>query len=195
MSIQSVVQSIIGSASEGRPARVAEMMGALQLTRKECLAALGLAREHLFELGYQLLPGSAARVNAQEEPITPDKLTSDYTHRLTSFAKCDFVYLTKRMGEPSAAVLRVNRYVSEIAYLAMVLWLNGQDIEYEKGVAALAEIGRTEEVLKYGLAQRYLKRYRRQDIFWLRLGWKFFFEYPGFSAEGYLGSLAVKQGE
>ncbi|KAI5190593.1 hypothetical protein NECID01_1034 [Nematocida sp. AWRm77] len=196
MSVHALVQYVVSCVREGKHARVADMQHALHLDRAKCVDALQLARDHFLEMGYALVPGSCARVSLEGEVLSPEKTTAEYTHVLASFAKCDFVYLAKDLACCAHEVLGINEYAAEIAYLAALIFLNGRDLEYTRAVWALEEVQRTEEVLKYGISHKYVKKYKKQESVWVRLGWKFFFEYPDFKPEKYLaaaGSLSAER--
>ncbi|OAG31258.1 hypothetical protein NEDG_01671 [Nematocida displodere] len=191
MSVCGVVKAIVLNQREGRPTKIQDLASALLLGRKECIDAVQMANEQLKGIGYEICPGSTPRLDHKGVPLEVDMQTSSYTHLLGSFAKCDFIFLIKTLECTPLENTNVNRDVEPIAILAMLIMLNGSDLEYTKALHSMEEVypKDSEEILKRVLGQKYLRRYKRKEVQWVRLGWRFFFEFPEFAPEKILKKL------
>lgn len=189
MSVRIVAEKVSACLASEKEAKISEIAAALEMSRKECIEKLLIWDTQLREIGYALIPVSAARIDAKEHLLSLDSTTTEYTHVLSSFSRCDHVCLIKTRACTEEEVYRVTKNVHWIVFTACIINLNGSDIEYSKVVRALERAGETEETLKQIVKKKYLRKYTKNEVAWLRIGWRFFVEYPGFSFTTYIQRL------
>ncbi|KAI5187552.1 hypothetical protein NEHOM01_2264 [Nematocida homosporus] len=189
MSVHSVLEAALPSFREGRMARIRDIQTVTQLGRKEVEESLQLASAQLEGCGYRLLPGSVSRVDMEGRVILPDRLVSEYTHVLSSFSRCDFVYLVKDRAVRSEDVERICPDAQSLVVLVTLIGLQGPETSQEWLVAAANAVGISEETVTKAVQGKWLARYKRGEEWLVRTGWRFFFEFPEFSIEKYLELL------
>ncbi|KAI5192268.1 hypothetical protein NEMIN01_1920 [Nematocida minor] len=189
MSAHCILLHILAEFRKGKNTKISELAESMQISRQECISSLQLLVSQLEELGYTLLSGHTSRIDESGKTLSPDATTVQYTHLSESFKKCDFVYLVKTRECTEEENEFVNRHVSEIVFVYTVLYLNGSEMEYERVVSALWQIGGKEELLKEIISKKYFNKKKRNEEFFVRPCWKFFLEFPKFSPQEYIASL------
>lgn len=189
MSAHSILLAIVSDHRKGRNTKISDLCDILQISRKECIDLLQLVGSQVSEIGFTLLPGCNSRMDSQGKAIPQEATTTHYTHLADGFKKCDFVYLIKTYGSTEEDITNITEHVPEIVYVYTVLYLNGNELEYERVVSSLLQINRTEDTLKHAINRRYFYKKKRNHKYFVRPGWKFYLEFPKFSSEEYIASL------
>ncbi|OAG30043.1 hypothetical protein NEIG_01076 [Nematocida sp. ERTm5] len=189
MSAQSVLWHILGLFRKGRNTKISEITEALQISRKECIDTLYLVAEQLDTMGYVLIPGSTTRTNSEGKVLAPEDTTVQYTQKAESLKKCDFVYIAKKKECTEDENQYITKYVSDIVYVYTVIYLNGCELQYERVLSALQQMGRSEEVMREMISKKYFYKKKKNEEYFIRPGWKFFMEFPDFSPEEYLAAM------
>jgi len=188
MGVQEVVKYIVACHRDGEGAKVAEIGERMQLGRKEAEEVLRQAEEQVKELGYRIVGVGKERVDGKGEAIPLEKSVEDYTY-VVEIGKSDAVYIVRDSENTLEENREINERMEDVGLAAMLVILNGGEIEREKLVCFMEEMGRGEDVLNELIGRKYLKRYARKVSQVVRLGWKFFCEFPEFSAEKYVEAL------